>query len=161
MTTDLSELYFEDVEIGFSLETDSHTVTPDDIRTFAEVTRDHHPLHTDEEFCRRETPYGGIIAHGIYGVALMEGLKFPLKLYYKTSLASLGWDNIRFRQPILPGDTVRVRVTFVEKRPSSRPGRGVVRERVELIRQDDVVLTDGEHITMLMTRDRPAVPPPS
>jgi acyl dehydratase len=148
-------LYFEDVEVGHEIVTDSHTVTMDDILTFASVTRDRHPLHTDEAFCRT-TPFGRPIAHGLYGLSLIEGLKAELKLYEHTSVASLGWDGVRFRKPVFPGDTVQVRVRFREKRPSRRGGRGIVVEEVELLNQDGVVVTEAVHTTLLITRGAPA-----
>lgn len=151
---DMADFYYEDVVIGESIETPPYTMTREAIVQFGEATLDRHPLHTDDEYCRKNTQYGGIIAHGLLGVALMEGLKAPLRLYYHTSLASLGWDKIRFRKPIFPGDRLRVRITFVEKRESSKPGRGVVRERIGLLNQDDEVLTDAEHVTLLVMRMR-------
>src|SRR5688572_30122085 len=97
-------LHFEDIVIGNELETASHTVTQKDILAFADVTRDHHPLHTDEEYCRN-TKFGRPIAHGLYGLSLIEGLKSELKMYENTSVASLGWDGVRFKAPIFAGDT--------------------------------------------------------
>ena len=78
----------EDVPVGVEFDTSGHTVTQRDILLFADVTRDHHPLHTDEEFCR-STQFGRPIAHGLYGLSLMEGLKASSKLYEHTSVASL------------------------------------------------------------------------
>ena len=145
------DLYYEDVEPGEKVSTDTHLVTKEGILAFAEVTRDRHPLHTDEEYCSK-TQYGRIIAHGMYGLSLIEGLKSELKLYQNTSLASLGWDKVRFRKPIFAGDTVYVDVTFVSKRESRSSPHGVVVERVEMINQDGDVVIDGEHATMLYTR---------
>ena len=66
------------------------------------------------------------IAHGLFGLALMEGIKTGLKLYEHTSVASLGWNAVRFMQPLFPGDTVHVRVRFIgqagEPQPRSRRG---------------------------------------
>ena len=50
-------LYFEDVNIGQEIWTESHIVTENDILTFAEVTRDRHPLHTDPEYCGSHFQY--------------------------------------------------------------------------------------------------------
>ena len=52
-------LYFEDVVIGAELETSARTVTRKDILTFAKITYDHHPLHTDDAFSR-EMGFDGI-----------------------------------------------------------------------------------------------------
>ena len=151
---DFADFYYEDVVIGATIETPAHTITHSDILRFGEVTLDRHPLHTDDAFCRDHTSYGGIIGHGLLGIALMEGLKQPLRLYYNTSPASLGWDKIRFKRPFFPGDRLHALIRFVDKRASSKPGRGVVRERIELFNQHDEVVTEAEHVTLLLMRER-------
>ncbi|TKT69645.1 MaoC family dehydratase [Aquamicrobium sp. LC103] len=145
------DLFYEDVVIGDEIVTDIHHVTMDDVLTFGRVTRDQHPLHTDEEYCRRTT-FGRPIAHGLFGLALIEGLKSELKLYENTSVASLGWDKVRFRAPIFPGDSLRVRVVFDSKR-ESRNGSGIVIEKTELINQDDLVVIGAEHAAMVRKRN--------
>ncbi|MEC5293110.1 MULTISPECIES: MaoC family dehydratase [unclassified Aurantimonas] len=145
------DLCYEDVVVGDEVRTDAHTVTMEGILTFADVTRDHHPLHTDEEYCKK-TKFGRPIAHGLFGLSLIEGLKAELKLYENTSVASLGWDKVRFRAPIYPGDTVHVRVIFDSKRESKSGPHGIAVERIEMINQDGDVVIDAEHATMLYKR---------
>lgn len=145
-------IYYEDVEIGDTFYSDSRTITKDDILEFARVTGDDHPLHVDEEFCR-EAGYQSLIAHGLFGVALMEGLKNKTKVYERTSIGSLGWDNIRFFRPLLPGETVRLKVKFSKKRLSKKPGRGVVTEEIDLLDENGGLITRGEHTTLLMSAD--------
>lgn len=151
MTKRFVDLYYEDVDIGDSFDTDSHTVTQDDVMGFARVTLDHHPLHTDPEFCAR-TEFGRPIAHGLYGLSLMEGLKAQSKMYENTSIASLGWDKVRFLKPLFPGETVHARVTFIDKR-LSRSGRGIVTERCELIDSKGEMVISSEHVSMLLVRE--------
>jgi acyl dehydratase len=143
------DLTFEDVMVGQKWLTPSHTVTDKDIAAFADVTLDHHPLHVDDDFART-MGFPRRIAHGLYGLSLMEGLKTKLKLYEHTSIASLGWDKVRFRNPIISGDTVQVRMIFVSKRESSKPGRGIVVESVVLERDDGTPLVEAEHATLLV-----------
>ena len=152
---DMVDLYYEDVVVGDGCETVAHTVTMDDILGFAAVTRDRHPLHTDPDYCSR-TEFGRPIAHGLYGLSLIEGLKSELKLYENTSIASLGWDKVSFRAPAFVGDRLHVRMRFLAKRESRDPSRGVVTEGVELVNQDGRVVVAGEHITMV--KRRPAAP---
>ena len=145
------DLYYEDIVVGAELESPAHTITQADILKFAEVTLDDHPLHVDEEFCRN-TPFGRPIAHGLFGLALIDGLKGLLKIYEHTSIASLGWDKVRFRAPFFPDDTVRVKFRFINKRESRKPDRGVVTEAVYLINQNDEVVTEAEHTTLLLRK---------
>ncbi|BBK32791.1 acyl dehydratase [Stella humosa] len=145
------DLHYEDIVVGDGVETQAHTITMDDILGFAAVTRDHHPLHVDPDYCSR-TEFGRPIAHGLYGLALIEGLKSELKLYENTSIASLGWDKVSFRAPAFVGDRVHVRMRFLAKRPSRDPARGIVTEGVELLNQDGRVVVAGEHVTMVKCR---------
>ena len=146
---EIPEFYYDDVEIDAELTTTSHVVAYEDILAFADITLDHHPLHTDEEYCKT-TRFVRPIAHGLYGLALMEGLKS--KMYERTSIASLGWDKVRFEAPLFPGDEVFVKVIFTDKRDSSKPGRGVVREKVLLVNQTGDVVIRAEHATLLIKR---------
>jgi len=145
------DLVFEDVVVGQTWVTPSHEVSDKDIADFAAVTHDHHPLHVDDDFAR-SMGFPRRIAHGLYGLSLMEGLKTKLKLYEHTSIASLGWDKVRFRKPIVSGDTVQVRMTFLSKRESSKPNRGIVVESVVLEREDGEALVEAEHATLLVRR---------
>lgn len=147
----MADLYYEDVVVGEERESACHTVTLADIKAFAEVTLDDHPLHWDEEFCR-STVFGRPIAHGLYGLSLMEGLKTKMGLYLRTSLGSLGWDEVRFLKPIFPDDTVHVRLRFAHKRKSREPDRGVVTEQVSLLNQRNEVVTEARHATLLLVR---------
>ena len=147
------DVYFEDAVIGFEFRSPSRTVSHADILQFAELTGDRTALHTDPDVARRG-PFGRPIAHGVFGVSLMVGLKSQLKLYEKTSIAALGWDKVRYHRPIFAGDTLRVSVKYLAKRISETdPGRGILTECVTLLNQDDETVTTGEHAIMLRLRD--------
>lgn len=143
-------LAYEDVDLAAEYVTRSHTVTSDDVLRFSDLTFDHHPLHSDDAFAKR-MGFKGLIAHGLYGLSLMEGLKAEMGLYTDTSVASLGWDEVRFVRPLYVGDTVRTRVRFQEKRPSRKPDRGVVIEIVDLLNQNDEAVITSKHATLVLT----------
>jgi len=144
-------LCFEDIVIGETFETATHTVSDQNVALFADVTRDHHPLHTDAAYARSRG-FPALIGHGLFGLSLMEGLKSELKLYAETSVASLGWDQVRFLKPIFVGDTLFVRFSFVEKRPSKNPERGIVIEELDLINQHGETVTSARHVSLILTR---------
>jgi acyl dehydratase len=144
-------LYWEDIEIGSVYESGRRRITQSDIDAFGEVTGDFHPLHSDAEFCK-STPYGRPIAHGLFGVSLMEGLKNQLKLYDKTSIGSLGWDKIRFLKPLFPDDTVHLVISFISKRETRKPDRGVAVEKIQLKNQHGDILSEAEHASLLLRR---------
>ena len=148
-------LYYDDVEVGRRFETRSHVVSDLDLERFSDLTHDHHALHNDDAFAR-SMGFPRRIAHGLFGLALMEGLKSELGLYETTSVASLGWDEVRFRKAVVSGDQVHVRVRLDAKRPSKTQGRGVVTESVELINQDGDIVISATHVTLLITREAKA-----
>jgi acyl dehydratase len=148
-------LYYDDVDIGRRFETRSHVVSDEDLERFSDLTHDHHALHRDDAFAR-SMGFPRRIAHGLFGLALMEGLKSELGLYETTSVASLGWEEVRFRKAIVSGDEVHVRVRLDAKRPSKKEGRGVVTESVDLINQDGEVAISATHATLLITREAKA-----
>ena len=44
-----------------------------------------------------------------------------------TTVANLGWDDVRFPKPLFHGDTIRVQTEVIELRDSkSRPDNGIV-----------------------------------
>ncbi|RTE94822.1 MULTISPECIES: MaoC/PaaZ C-terminal domain-containing protein [Bradyrhizobium] len=154
-TSASTNLHYEDIALGAEFETAVHTVTEADIAAFADVTRDHHPLHVDSAYARSRG-FPAVIGHGLFGLSLMEGLKSELKLYEETSVASLGWDEVKFRGPILAGDTVRVRFRFVEKHRTKNPARGIVVETLDLLNQRDEVVTAARHVSLILTRQADA-----
>ncbi len=144
-------LRYEDIVLGAEFETAVHTVTEAEIAVFADVTRDHHPLHVDAGYAKSRG-FPAVIGHGLFGLSLMEGLKSELKLYEETSVASLGWDEVRFKAPIVAGDVLRVHFRFVEKRPTRNPARGIVIETLDLLNQRDEVVTAARHTSLILTR---------
>lgn len=151
-------LYYEDIEIGRCFETRAHQVSDEDLQRFSDLTHDHHQLHRDDAFAR-SMGFPRRIAHGLFGLALMEGLKSELGLYETTSVASIGWDDVRFRKAIVSGDSVHARVRLASMRPTKKPGRGVVTEVVELLNQDGEVVISAEHATLLIMRGTSAANP--
>lgn len=151
ITPPTPDIYFEDVVIGMRFESSPLVITEASISQFCDLTHDHHPLHTSAAYARSRG-FPGVIAHGLYGLALMEGLKTELRLYENSSIASLGWADIRFIQPAVAGDAVHVVFEFVEKRPTTKSGRGIVVEALQLINQNGSVVIDAHHTALLASR---------
>ena len=65
------------------------------------------------------------------------------RIVHACSLGSPGMDELRFKQPVRPGDTLRLRAEILDKVPSrSKPDRGVLRIAYTLLNQRrEVVLT--------------------
>lgn len=126
---------FEDLEIGHEFELGSYTVTEEEILEFGR-RYDPQPFHTDPE-AAGDSVFGGLIASGWLTAAIF------MRLYYETVLAdadgrgSPGVEDLRWRAPVRPGDTLSGTIRVEDKAPSATtPGRGTVVLASELRNQD-------------------------
>jgi acyl dehydratase len=129
----------------------ARTITETDVVTFSWVSGDVNPMHTDAEHSAK-SPIGQRIAHGALGLSVATGLSASMGHLDGTAVAALGVDEWRFLLPILFNDTIRLRTTVVSARPSSKPDRGVLVRRMELLNQRDQVVQTGLMTTMVLTR---------
>jgi acyl dehydratase len=116
--------------------TAGRTVDIGDITTFAGLTGDHYPLHTDEEFCR-STPFGGRVAHGPLTYGFAVGLVAMSGFLGDAITAFLECQGLRALAPVRPGDTIRVRAVVAEAAPGSKPHYGTVRIDYTVLNQKD------------------------
>ena len=144
-------LYFEDVEVGVRFETPGRTVTEADLVAFAGVSGDFNPLHTDAVFAAG-TMYGERIAHGALVLSLATGLRQRAGLFDGTLMGLLEIRSWRFIAPVRIGDTIRVVCEIIELRETSKPDRGVMVQRVDVLNQHDAVVDTGELVMLLRRR---------
>jgi acyl dehydratase len=131
--------YWDDFHVGDVRVLGSVTVSEAEIVDFAQRF-DPQPFHVDPE-AAQATMYGGLIASGWHTTALFMGLFVRAVLLDSASLGSPGVDEIRWRAPVRPGDTLTGRSTIADMQPSSSdPGRGTIFTSNELRNQDDVVV---------------------
>ena len=98
---------------------------------------DPQPIHTDRAFAEAG-PFGGLIASGWHSAGLLMRLFAGHYLSRVASLASPGVRELRWAAPLRPGDSVRLRTTITQTRPSrSKPERGTVHTTAELLNQND------------------------
>jgi acyl dehydratase len=144
------ERYWDDAKVGDRGVTPTLTVTGSMIDAYAAVSGDHTPLHIDEEYARK-SHFGERVAHGLFGLAVADGLKCQADYRFVPGM-SLGW-TWDFRQPIRIGDTLQVKFKVDSRRLSnSKPGWGIVVIACELIDQRGEVIQRGEHRLMLPRR---------
>ncbi len=115
---------------------------------------DPQPFHVDPQ-AAKETIYGGLIASGLQTIAITFKLFLESGTLAASSLGSPGLDEIRWKAPVRPGDTVHVVAEVLETRPStSKPDRGVVRMLYTMLNQrGEAVMT---MIGNQLLRRRPA-----
>ena len=98
----------------------------------------------------KSSQFGKRIVHGLLGLAVSHGLLFRTGLLEGTAIAFLGVESWKFEAPVFFGDTIRIKVKVVEKRPSkSKPDRGIVKLFLEVIKQDDTVVQSGFKTLMI------------
>ena len=85
------------------------TMTMDTIRKFADATGDHQWIHVDEERARKESPFGGPIAHGYLTLSFVAGLFFELVETRGFKLTvNYGANKVRFPNPLKAGARYRL-----------------------------------------------------
>ncbi|HEX3463355.1 MAG TPA: MaoC family dehydratase [Candidatus Elarobacter sp.] len=148
--------YLEDYAVGSSAEIGSVQVTEDEIRAFA-TRYDPQPFHTDPEKAK-SWPYGGLIASGWHTASMMMRVIVDEFIDPETSLGSPGLGPIRWKLPVRPGDTLRVRARIVDSRVSqSKPDRGTLTFEVDVLNQNgETVMTVEDWLAIVRTR--PASP---
>ena len=117
--------YFEDFHAGQVIELGSKLVDEAEVIDFASKF-DPQPFHVDAEAASKSI-YGGVIASGWHTCAMMMRLIVDGMMAASSSMGSPGLDNVRWLQPVRPGDTLAVRYETVKVKASdSKPDRGVV-----------------------------------
>ncbi len=144
-------LYLEDFVVGRVDISPGRTVTETDVVQYSWVSGDTNPMHTDAEYANA-SPIGSRIAHGTLGMSIATGLSARLGYMDGTAIAAIGVYDWEFKAPIRINDTVRLRATILEARATSKPDRGVVSRRMELLNQRDEVVQVGVMKTMVRTR---------
>lgn len=95
---------FDRLAVGERFRTRGRTITEADLVSFAALTGDFHPLHTDAEWAA-ESEFSGRIAHGMLLLSYSVGL-VPLDPDHV--LALRGFERIAFKRPVRIGDTIHV-----------------------------------------------------
>jgi len=143
--------YWEDFNIGDEVVTQAMTVTEAHLVSWAGLTMDFYPLHTDEEYAKK-TIFGGRIAHGPLTFAMAIGLVYMTGIYGDSILAWLGVENMKVPAPVKIGDTIRVHARVIEKRETKNPSRGVIKFHWDIKNQRDESVMMLDYILMLHRR---------
>jgi len=87
-------------------------VTQEMINQFAELTGDHQWIHVDVERAKKESPFGGPIAHGFLALSLLPKLAFTgegLTITGYLNAVNYGAEKLRFMSPVPAGSKVHAR----------------------------------------------------
>lgn len=132
-------LYLEDLYVGQTFESRSHTLDAAQIKAFA-AQFDPQPFHLDEQ-AAKSTFFGGLAASG-WNVAAVTMRLMVESQNIAGGLIGAGVE-VTWPRPTRPGDTLRVVTEVVEVTPSrSRPERGMVLVRSNTFNQlNEIVQT--------------------
>jgi acyl dehydratase len=147
-------IYFEDLEIGAETYFGSYEVTREEVIEFARKY-DPQPFHLSDEAAAK-THFGRLAASGWHTCAMtMAVIARHVVDEEQAGLGSPGIDELRWRRPVFPGDTLHVRGKIVDKTPSrSKPEMGSFRSDMTVTNQDDQSVMTFTSIVLI--RRRPA-----
>jgi len=145
-------IYFEDLKVGTETDYGSYEVTRQEVLEFAHKY-DPQPFHISDEEAAK-THFGRIAASGWHTAAMtMAVIARHVVDQKQAGLGSPGIDDLRWRRPVYPGDTLHVRGEILEKTPSrSRPEIGSFRTQTIVTNQDDQVVMTFVSIVLIRRR---------
>jgi oxepin-CoA hydrolase/3-oxo-5,6-dehydrosuberyl-CoA semialdehyde dehydrogenase len=142
--------YFEELNLGDTIETQRRTISEADIVNFTNVSWDNFYAHSDITSLEG-TLFTGRVAHGYFILAAAAGLfvdgkKGPV-------LANYGIDELRFIHPVYVNDTIHVNLTVMEKTDKETkdgmPSHGVVKWDVEVLNQNNEFVAQATILTLV------------
>jgi len=134
-----TELYFEDLHPGMKFPSiRSYKVTAEEIKAFAE-NYDPQPFHLDEA-AGESSFFKGLAASGWLTAAIVMRLRVE-SIKIAGGMIGAGVEEIRWMQPVRPGDSLHTEAEILEvRRSASRPTFGVVRSRTITYNQREEVV---------------------
>ena len=148
----MKTIYFEDLNSGDEFWSGEFPVDEAEMLDYNRRF-DPWPMHVDEA-AARDSLFGGLIASGGYTLGLMYRSGHFVYKNEDTAwafLVGLDW-KVKFLLPVRPGDRLRNRISIQDKRPSSKPGRGVVFVRNEMFNQEQELVLQCDMVLLVATR---------
>ena len=145
--------FYEDLAVGQKQAFGRYEVTREEVIEFASKY-DPQPFHLDDE-AAAATHFGRLSASGWHTCAMtMAMLVENLKANRQAGLGSPGIDQLRWKRPVFPGDTLRCESVVIEKRRSgSRPEMGIFKSSLTVFNQNDEPVLEMVSNGLISTRD--------
>ena len=143
-------LYFEEFSVGQVFDQPiRRTVTETDNVLVTTLTHNPAALHLDAEYMKG-TEFGKPIVNNCLTLGLMVGISVN-DTTHGTTVANLGWDEVRFPQPVFHGDTLRIETEVLEVRASkSRPDNGIVIFAHRAFNQNDALVAHCKRSALML-----------
>ena len=145
-------LYFEEFSVGQTFDHPiRRTVTETDNVLMTTLTHNPAALHLDAE-TMKASEFGRVLVNSCFTLGLMVGISVN-DTTHGTTVANLGWDEVRFPKPVFQGDTLRIQSEVLEARASrSRPDNGIVVFEHRAFNQDDELVGVCKRSALMMKR---------
>ena len=145
--------FYEDLAVGQKQAFGHYEVTREEVIEFASKY-DPQPFHLDDD-AAAATHFGRLSASGWHTCAMtMAMLVENLKANRQAGLGSPGIDQLRWKKPVFPGDTLRCESVVIEKRRSgSRPEMGIFKSSLTVFNQNDEPVLEMVSNGLISTRD--------
>ena len=125
------------------------TITETDNVLITTMTHNPASLHLDAEYMK-DTEFGQPIVNSCLTLSLMVGISVN-DITHGTTVANLGWDEVRFPKPLFHGDTIRVESEVLELRDSkSRPDNGIATFEHRAFNQHDELVGVCKRTTLML-----------
>jgi len=116
--------------------TRSLVLTADHVKTFAELSGDHNPLHFDESFVAK-TKFKRLVVQGGLTTGLLHALVAMDMPGPGTVFLSQNW---KFTSPVFIGDTITAEAEIL----SVHESKPVTQLKIKVVRQDGETVLEGE-----------------
>lgn len=145
----VKQKFFEDFKVGDSYKIPSKTIHDGHFLFFAGLTGDAHPIHYDDEYCKKHM-FGKRVTHGLL-VASMTALGgSSLSDEVEDSMVAFMSQSSRFLKPVFIGDTIYPELEVAELIP--KKNNGVVKLKSVIKNQSGDVVMEGEHVYLMKKR---------
>ena len=151
MEPETKQLFLEDFSTGQIYPGRPHTISKEDILSFAALTGDAHPIHYDDEYAK-STRFGRPIVHGLHLMALTALGAAPLSEQLTESMIAMLEQQATFRKPVFKDDTLLPQIEIEAIDHQSGKDRGKLAMKVRLINQRDEIVLEGRHVYLVLSR---------
>ena len=145
--------YYEDIAVGDARSFGHYEVTREEVMDFAKKY-DPQPFHLDDD-AAAATHFGRLSASGWHTCSMTMAMMVEnMRSEKSAGLGSPGVDQLRWKKPVYPGDTLRCETEIIEKRRSaSRPEMGIFKSSIRTYNQNDEVVLEMISNGLISTRE--------
>lgn len=143
------EYFYENFEVGTKIVTRDRVVSGAEMELFAGLIGAYNPLFLSDKVARSKG-FKGKIAPGPLIIAFSFGLEYQTGIF-DNIVALLGLDEIRFKAPLMQGDSIRSELEVVDRRETRRSDRGIVTFQKKCFKGDEEIM-EGKVTIMYLKR---------